>query len=143
MSQRELREFRFSRYAHSPAIHMMACEPADVSSTVLAAPVGGFEPAGAIGGCVEPVVATKHHGSGAGFTVLERVEAELDRQERALTRVLAPADGASGSNHNIAYLRTYSDIVKCNMNPTYQVDSASAGVQAQVQRRPAATQPTK
>ena len=77
MSERGQREFRFSRYAHRPAI--MAREPADVSSTVLAAPVGGFELAGVIGGCVEPVVATKHHGSGAGLTVLERVEAELDR----------------------------------------------------------------
>ena len=135
MSQREQREFRFSRYAHSPPF-MMAREPADVSFTVLAAPVGGFESAGVTGGCVEPVVATEHHGSGAGLTVLECVEAELDRGERALTRVLAPApDGAIGSNHNIAHLRAYSDIVKCNMNPTYQVDSASAGVQAQVQRR--------
>ena len=117
--------------------------PADVSSAVLTVPVGGFEPVGAIGGCVEPVVATEHHGSGAGLTVLERVEAELDRRERALTRVLAPADGVICSNQFIAYLRTYSDMVKCNMDPTPQVDSASAGVQAQVQRRPAATEPTQ
>ena len=49
---------------------MMAREPADTSSTVSAAPVGGFGPAGAIGGYVEPVVATKNHSSGAGLTVL-------------------------------------------------------------------------
>ena len=65
---------------------MMAREPADVSSTVLAAPVGGFEHAGASGGCVELVVATEHHGSGAGLNALDSVEAELDRRERAFGR---------------------------------------------------------
>ena len=79
MSQREHREFRFSRYAHSPAIHAMVSGLADVSSAVLAVPVGGFEPVGAIGGCVEPVVATEHHGSGAGLSTLKCAEAEIDR----------------------------------------------------------------
>ena len=50
------------------------------------------------------MVATEHHGSGVGRTVLERVEVELDRRERALSRVLAPADGAIGSNHNVGIL---------------------------------------
>ena len=80
---------------------MMAREPADISSTVLAAPVGGCEPAGAIGGCVEPVVATKHDGSGAGLSVLERAEAKLDRRERTLGLLLASADG---SNHIHTYM---------------------------------------
>ena len=97
----------------------MVRAPADVSSTVLAAPVGGFEPAGVMGGCVEPVVATEHHGSGAGLTALERAEAELDRRERALTRLLAPADGTNCPNHNTAYIRTYSDLVKCNMSQSH------------------------
>ena len=81
----------------------MVQEPADVSSTVLAAPVGGFEPAAVTGGCVEPVVAIEHHGSDEakercnhGLTGLELIEAELDRRERALQLVL-------GSNHNTTY----------------------------------------
>ena len=133
---------RSAHYAHSLAFHMMAREPADVSSTVLAAPVGGFEPATVPGGCVEPVVATEHHGSGAGLTALERAEAEFDRRERALTRLLAQADGANGSNHKIAYTRTYSDVVKSNINPIYSAgaasaakDQATAGEQVQIQRR--------
>ena len=80
-SQREQRAVRFSQYAHCPAIYMIVSEPAGVSSTVLAAPVGDFQPAGVIGGCVEPVVATEHHGSSAGLTALERAEAELDRRK--------------------------------------------------------------
>ena len=101
MSQREQRSFCFSRYAHRPAIHMMVSGPADVSSAVLAVPVGGFEPVGAIGGCVEPVVATEHQCRSApcaGLTALERVEAELDRRERALALLLATVDGAIGKH---------------------------------------------
>ena len=52
---------------------------------MLAAPVGGFEPAGVAGGCVEPVVAIKHHSSGEveqqrnhGLSTIELIEAELD-----------------------------------------------------------------
>ena len=93
---------------------MMVSGPADVSSAVLVVPMGGLELVGAIGGCVWPMVATEHHGSGVGLTApeltaLERAEAELDRRERALALLLAPAYGAIGSKHTI---RTHSDIVK-------------------------------
>ena len=113
VSQWEQREFRFSRYSHSPAIHMTVSGPANVSSAVLAVPVGAFELVVAIGGCVEPVVATEHHGSGAGLTALERAEAELDVCERALGLLLASVDGGICSN-STKYIRTYADIAKCN-----------------------------
>ena len=113
----------------------MVSRPADVSSAVLAVPVGSFEPVGAVGGCVEPVAATEHHGSSApcaGLTALERVEAELDRRERALALLLAPADGAIGSKHTT---RTYSDISKRSIYSTRVakavVGLALAGVPAQ------------
>ena len=90
---------------------------------------------GAIGGCVEPVVVTEHHSSGApcaGLTALERVEAELDRRERARALLLATADGAIGSKHIIC---TYSDIAKRSVYPTRVAEAvvglASAGVPAQ------------
>ena len=111
---------------------MMVQAPANLSSTVLAAPVGGFEPAGVTGGCVEPVVATEHHGSGKSEqpTTIDLIEAELDRRERALQLIL-------GSNPNTTYISTYPDVTQCNTTyvPTYsdivQHDSAWAGVQAQ------------
>ena len=63
---------------------------------------------GAIGGCVEPAVATEDHGSDApcaGLTALERVKAALDRQDRALALLLATADGAIGSTHTVYIFR--------------------------------------
>ena len=90
---------------------------------------------------MEPVVASEHYGSSAGLSVFERAEAELDRRERALGLLLASADGANGSNHT-TYIRTYSDIVKCNtyIDPIHCAgvtnateDLAKAGVPAQIQ----------
>ena len=76
-----------------------------------AAPVCGFEPAGVIGGGVEPVVATEHHGSGEvkQSRAIELIEAELDCRERVLQLIL-------GSNLNTSYVPTYSDTVQCNIS---------------------------
>ena len=96
------------------------------------------------------MVATEHHGSGAGLTAIDRAEAELDTREHVFGLLLASADsGAIGSN-STKYIRTYADIVKCKtyIDPLYNAgatnatnDLAMAGVSAQFQRRPAATPP--
>ena len=82
---------------------------------------------GVIGGCVEPVVPAKHHGNGAGLSMLEHAEAELDRRERALGLLLASADGANNSK-NTTCIRTYYAIIKCNtyINPIFKAGATNA-----------------
>ena len=89
------RNFRFSQHASAPGVLVEPFdEPADVSSSVIAAPVGGAVPAkptGVIGGRVEPGDAVKLSRSSAASSTLSRVEAELDRREKAYV-ALALAD---------------------------------------------------
>ena len=77
------------------------------------------------------------HGSGAGLTALERAEAELDRRERAFGLLLASVDSGAIGSKSTKYIRTYSDIAKCNtcIDPLYDAgaihaakDQATAGV---------------
>ena len=149
MSQREARTFRFSQHA---AINV--CErapaPADVSSLVIAAPLDGFQTSGETGGQVEPGPVTKRPGcSGAtGVDLVSFAEAELDRRERVLAQTSGTAVVGTVDK------RTYSDILKHNIsanrsiphvhiptNAQHTTGAAGLGVQAQVQRRPAATHP--
>ena len=104
ITQREARakarDFKFSQHASVPGVVDI-----DVSSSVIAAPVAGDLPVGlpgAIGGRVEPGVAAKHSCSDAASLTLSRVEAELDRREKAFV-ALALADHVAKAHAYLYY----------------------------------------
>ena len=74
------------------------CERAlsDVSSLVFAAPSGGFQTIGVVGGQVEPGPVAKRAGcsSVTGLNAASLAEAELDKRELALALVVGSVVGS-------------------------------------------------